>query len=250
MKISLITVSYNSEDTIRDTFESVRTQNIVGFELEYIHIDGLSTDSTMDISLQYDDIISKRISEKDTGIYNAMNKGIAVATGDIVGILNSDDCYASEIALESVHRAFKESNCDAVYADLNYVKRNQPDKIVRKWKTGQNKNSSFYFGWMPPHPTFFLKRSLYVSYGNYNENIKSSADYELMLRMIKRHKISLYYIPLLLVNMKDGGNSGQSIRHRLKVFNEDRLAWKLNFSSCGYFPVVLKILRKLNQLFI
>ena len=247
MKISLITVSYNSEKTIRETFESVRGQKIEGFELEYIHVDGLSNDATMEISQEFNDIITTRISEKDSGIYNAMNKGIKMATGDIIGILNSDDCYASQEILQSVVNAFEENECDAVYADLHYVRRHDSHQITRKWKSGLYKKNSFFLGWMPPHPTFFLRKEFYDNYGFFNEKIKSSADYELMLRMIKVRNASLHYIPKLFVNMKDGGNSNQSLSHRIKVFTEDRYAWKLNFSRPGYVPIILKILRKVNQ---
>lgn len=247
MKISLITVSYNSEETIRETFESVRGQKIEGFELEYIHVDGLSNDATMEISQEFDDIITTRISEKDSGIYNAMNKGIKMATGDIIGILNSDDCYASQEVLQSVVNAFEENQCDAVYADLNYVRRHDSQKVTRKWKSGSYKKWSFYLGWMPPHPTFFIRKELYQKHGSFNEKIKSSADYELMLRMVEVHKASLYYIPKLFVNMKDGGNSGQSLRHRLKVFKEDRYAWKSNFNMNGILPITFKIMRKITQ---
>ena len=246
-KITLITVSYNSEETIRETFESVRDQIIDGFDLEYIHVDGLSKDSTMDISMEFDDIITHRVSEQDSGIYNAMNKGIRMATGSIVGILNSDDCYVDNDVLQEVFMAFKKNECDAVYADLNYVKRNNPQQVSRKWKSGKYSNYSFNLGWMPPHPTFFIKKEFYDNFGLFNETIKSSADYELMLRMIKLHGASLYYLQKLIVNMKDGGNSGQSFRHRIKVFNEDRLAWKNAFDKTGYIPVLLKIARKVIQ---
>lgn len=249
MKISLITVSYNSEETIRETFESVRGQKTEGFELEYIHVDGGSNDNTMEISHEYKDIITKYISEEDSGIFNAMNKGIRMATGDIIGILNSDDCYAYDDVLFDVVNAFKLNNCDALYADLNYVKRNDVKSISRKWKSGSYKKYSFDLGWMPPHPTFFLKKEFYDKYGVFNEKIKSSADYELMLRMVKLHKASIYYIPRLFVNMKEGGNSNKSFRHRIKVFKEDRMAWGLNFSNSGFLPVTFKIIRKLNQFF-
>lgn len=249
MKISLITVSYNSEETIRETFESVRGQKIEGFELEYIHVDGLSNDGTMEISQEFDDIISIRISEKDSGIYNAMNKGVKMATGDIVGILNSDDCFMSNDILFKVCTAFSKNQCDAVYGDVIHVKRSDSSKVVRKWTSGVYRKNSFKLGWMPPHPTFFIKREFYDNYGLYNESIRSAADYELMLRMIKRHKASLFYISEFMVEMKSGGNSQQSFRHRIKVFNEDRLAWKLNFQMNGFFQVVMKILRKLNQYF-
>jgi glycosyltransferase involved in cell wall biosynthesis len=250
MKVSLITVSYNSEETIRETFESVRKQKIEGFELEYIHVDGLSNDSTMEISNEFNDIITKRISEKDSGIYNAMNKGISLATGDIIGILNSDDVYSYENVLKDVMQIFSKGTSDAVYADLNYVKRSNSRLIVRSWKSGEYSRNSFQFGWMPPHPTFFVKSECYSKYGKFNEDLKSAADYELMLRFIHRHRITCSYIPKKIVDMKDGGNSNQSFRHRFKVFKENRKAWKLNFNSNGILPITFKVLRVIPQFFI
>lgn len=248
MKISLITVSYNSEETIRETFESVRQQKTSGFELEYIHVDGLSSDTTMKISQEFDDIISKRISEKDSGIYNAMNKGISNATGDIIGILNSDDCFAHHLVLQNIVDLFSENfNKSIVYSNLNYVSRNSPDKIIRKWRSGNYKKWKLYLGWMPPHPTFYVARKVYQKIGVFDEKLKSAADYDLMLRALKQFNSQISYNNDVTIHMKDGGNSGQSIAHRLKVYTEDRQALRNNKICFSPVVVFLKILRKIPQ---
>lgn len=247
MKISLITVSYNSEETIGDTFDSVERQIIDGFDLEYIHIDGLSRDKTIEISNNYRNIISKSISENDSGIYNAMNKGISIATGEVIGFLNSDDAYCSNDILASVANVFKDKKVKASYGDLNYVRRHNVSKITRKWSSGRLRNHSFNFGWMPAHPTFFLRAECYKSFGSFKEEINSSADYELMLRMLHVNKLPAKYIKKTMVSMRDGGNSGQSVAHRLKVFKEDMSAWNKNGLGLGLFPVCLKVIRKIPQ---
>ena len=248
MKISLLTVSYNSEETIRETFESVRLQKIDGFELEYIHVDGLSSDTTMNISREFDDIISKRISEKDSGIYNAMNKGVLNATGDIIGILNSDDCFSHHLVLQNIVDLFSNNfNASIVYSNLNYVSRNAPDRIVRKWRSGKYKKWKVYLGWMPPHPTFYVVRKVYEKLGAFDENLKSAADYDFMLRALKQFNGQIVYYNDLTINMKDGGNSGQSIAHRLKVYKEDSQALRNNKIPFSPIVVLFKILRKIPQ---
>jgi glycosyltransferase involved in cell wall biosynthesis len=247
MKITLITVSYNSEETIRETLESVRAQRREGFELEYLHIDGLSTDSTMIISKEFDDIITTRVSKKDSGIYNALNKGIQMATGDVIGILNSDDAYAYSEVLNDVVNLFKASNVDTLYGNLDYVRRQKVHKISRKWRSGKYYRLKFRFGWMPPHPTFFVRRDLYKNFGKFNEAISSSADYELMFRFLYVHKSSAKYLDKVMIKMKDGGKSNQSFCHRIKVFNEDVRAWSENGYFLGEISVILKIIRKIPQ---
>lgn len=210
MKISLITVSYNSEETIRDTFESVRMQKTQGFDLEYIHVDGLSKDSTMDISMEFDDIITRRISEKDSGIYNAMNKGIQLATGDVIGFLNSDDTYASNDILHSISQLFNsDEDLDIVYGDIDYV--DAKGQIKRKWRTGQRK--SFYKGWHPAHPGFYAKKSIFDSYGNFDEALRIAADFDLMLRFIEVAQTKTKYLNKVCVNMKLGGESNRSFKN-------------------------------------
>lgn len=207
MKISLITVSYNSEETIRETFESVRKQIIDGFNLEYIHVDGLSNDATMNISREYDDIITHRVSEKDSGIYNAMNKGINMATGDVVGFLNSDDTFADSFVLSEIGKGFvSDKDLSIVYGDIDYV--TLEGVVKRKWKTGIQR--SFVGGWHPPHPAFYAKTSLFSSNGKFDESLRIAADFDLMLRFMETTNASALYIPKVFVKMKLGGESNRS----------------------------------------
>jgi glycosyltransferase involved in cell wall biosynthesis len=207
MKISLITVSYNSEETIRETFESVRGQKIEGFELEYIHVDGLSNDATMEISKEFDDIITIRISEKDSGIYNAMNKGINMATGDVIGFLNSDDTFADSLVLNEIIKAFvSDKDVSIVYGDIDYTSLD--GVIKRKWRTGVQE--SFRGGWHPPHPAFYAKRSLFSLHGSFDERLRIAADFDLMLRFMETTNAVASYLPSVFVKMKLGGESNKS----------------------------------------
>ncbi|MCC6181333.1 MAG: glycosyltransferase, partial [Bacteroidia bacterium] len=226
MKVSIITITYNSDATLKETMESVINQTYPN--IEYIIVDGLSQDNTLSIVNNYKDKISKVVSEKDKGLYDALNKGINLATGDLVGILHSDDFYTHPQVIEHVVKALQEDNADAVYADLYYVDRNDTSKIFRKWKSGHYKHGMFYKGWMPPHPTFFAKKSCYQKFGMFNLNFNSAADYELLLRLIHKHQIKLAYLPEFIIKMRVGGKSNQSFSNRLKANQEDRKAWKVN----------------------
>ena len=158
MKVSIITITYNSESTLIDTIDSVLSQTYK--DIEYIIVDGGSTDSTLSIVHSYKDKIAKFVSEKDNGLYDALNKGIAMASGDVVGIIHSDDFYTSHHTIENVVHAFKAEHADAVYADLFYVDKHDTNKIHRRWKSGRYKHGMFLNGWIPPHPTFFVKRTV------------------------------------------------------------------------------------------
>lgn len=245
MKVSIITVSYNSAETIEETIQSVISQDYPS--IEYIIIDGKSTDQTLDIVRKYEDKIATLVSEKDKGIYDALNKGISMATGDIVGLLHADDLYANYQVISDIVAQFKQSHADAVYADLNYVDRIDTNRIIRKWKSGEYKEGMFKKGWMPPHPTFFVKRECYTKYGIFNLKLRSSADYELMLRLIHVNKIRLSYLPKMIVNMRAGGQSNVSLMNRLKGNKEDRMAWELNNIKPGLFTLIRKPLSKLLQ---
>lgn len=247
MKVSIVTVTYNSAATVEDTIKSVINQDYKN--IEYIIIDGLSKDSTLEIVNKYKDKIAHVISEKDQGIYDAISKGIKKATGEIVVALNSDDMYASNDVISKVAELFKNSHADAVYGDLNYVDRNDTTKIVRKWKSGTYKKGQFLKGWMPPHPTFFVRKHCYEKYGSFNLTLKSAADYELMLRFIHKHHIKLAYLPQLIVNMRAGGQSNVSIKNRLNANKEDRKAWELNGLKPGFFTLIRKPLSKIKQYF-
>jgi glycosyltransferase len=247
LKVSIITITYNSQSTLVDTITSVVNQSYPN--IEYIIVDGKSTDDTLSIIEKYKERISKIVSEKDNGLYDALNKGITMATGDIIGILHSDDFYIDHLVIEDVVNTFKNKPCDAVYADLLYVNRNNTNKIIRKWKSGVYRNGHFLSGWMPPHPTFFVKRNCYETLGGFNLKLKSAADYELMLRFVHKHKIKLAYLRRYIIKMRVGGKSNASIKNRIKANQEDKKAWKMNDLKPYRLTLYLKPLRKIIQFF-
>jgi glycosyltransferase len=247
IKVSIITVVYNNKDTIKDAIESVLNQTYKN--IEYIIIDGGSNDGTVEIIRSYGNKIDKFISEKDNGIYDAMNKGIKLATGDIVGILNSDDFYASNDIIEKVVNEFIEKKVDSVYGDLVYVDAKNTDKIVRYWKSKPFKEGLFKKGWHPAHPTFFVKKEIYDKYGIFNLDFKIAADYELMLRFLEKCKISSSYIPEIFVKMRVGGESNQSIKNIIKANIESYKAWKANDLKIHPFRMFAKPLSKVFQYF-
>lgn len=243
-KISIITVTYNSASTLTETLQSVQLQDYPN--IEHIVIDGNSQDETVQIIKSFPHI-AKWISEEDCGLYDAMNKGVQLATGDIIGILNSDDLYAHTRVLSKIAERFMTSNIDALYGDLHYVNASNTNKVIRVWKSGKFKRSNFIFGWMPPHPTFFVKKDVYRQAGHFNISLKRSADYELMLRILVRHKFNADYLQEVLVKMRTGGISNGSWAGRLKANFEDRMAWKINNLKPYFFTLYLKPFRKLFQ---
>jgi glycosyltransferase involved in cell wall biosynthesis len=247
MKISIITATYNSASTLEDTLTCIQQQDHP--DIEHIIVDGGSTDNTLAI-LNFFPHIAKWISEKDNGIYDAMNKGIGLATGDVIGILNSDDIYTSASVLSSIAQAFADPSVQTVYADLQYVHPDNPNKVLRTWKTGKFKKNYFYYGWMPPHPTFFVRKEVYRQTGLFDLSLRSAADYEIMLRILLKHGISARYLPGVIVKMRAGGMSNASLWNRLRANKEDRLAWKLNGLRPYFFTLYLKPLRKIPQFII
>jgi glycosyltransferase involved in cell wall biosynthesis len=244
-KVTIITVAYNSEKTIEDTLKSVANQTYNN--VEYIIIDGKSTDDTLEICNNYADKITKIISEKDKGIYDAMNKGIQQATGDIIGILNSDDFYANDQVIEQIVFTFNQQKVDVVYADLVYVDTNDTNKITRTWVSKPYQQNAFLKGWMPPHPTFFIKKECYDKYGTYTLKLKSAADYELMLRMIHKYQIKVGYLPKIITKMRVGGVSNSSIKNRINANREDKIAWKMNGLKPNALTLIRKPLSKITQ---
>lgn len=244
MKISIITATFNSAKTVRDTLESVKSQQYP--HVEHLVVDGLSTDDTLQIVQQYANI-AKIITEKDKGIYDAMNKGIGISSGEVIGILNSDDVYTDHKVLNEIAAIFEDENVDACYADLQYVSDLDSNKLVRSWKSGSFRKRAFLFGWMPPHPTLFLRRRVYEKVGNFNLALKSAADYELMLRVFVRNEFNIKYLPRVIVKMRTGGVSNVSLKNRLSANREDRLAWKINNLKPYFFTLYLKPLRKIFQ---
>lgn len=247
MKVSIITVTFNSAATLEETILSVVNQSYP--DIEYIIVDGKSTDNTLQIVEKYKAKIAKVISEKDNGLYDALNRGIELASGDVVGVLHSDDFYTANNVIEKYVAVFNEKKCDAVYADLYYVDRENTNRMKRKWKSGAYKNGAFKNGWMPPHPTFFVRREIYTKLGKFNLALKSAADYELMLRFIHKNNITLAYLPEFTVKMRTGGVSNASVKNRLNANNEDRKAWELNGLRPRFYTLYLKPLRKIFQFF-
>lgn len=245
MKITIITVVYNAEKYLNDCIVSVLNQDYP--HLEYILIDGASTDNSLAIAQRYKDHIAVLLSEPDQGMYDALNKGIALATGDVVGILNADDMLANSQVISEVALKFAEKNVEGVYGDLHYVAPEDPSKIHRKWKSSAAKPADLALGWMPAHPTLYLKKELFERFGNYSLNFGSAADYELMLRMLYRHKINTSYLPQLMVNMRTGGMSNQSMKHRYHAFLNDRKALIHHQIPMPSFALLLKKVRKLKQ---
>lgn len=205
MKVSIITVVFNGVRTIKDTIESVLSQSYQ--DIEYIVIDGGSTDGTLEILTEYQGKISKCVSEPDNGVYDAMNKGLKLAAGDCIAFLNADDFYASTNAVLSIMEAFETMNVDAVYGDIVYIDKHNENKLVRYWKAGKYKNGSFFYGWVPPHPAFFCRKQAYDKYGYFKSDFRIAADFELMLRFIEKHKIKVGYIPEPVVKMRGGGKA-------------------------------------------
>jgi glycosyltransferase len=194
-------------------------------------------------------LVSKFLYEKDKGIYDAMNKGLALATGDIIGVLNSDDFYCSNDVIEQVVLAFQNNITDCLYGDLNYVDPVDTSKIIRKWRSGSYSKENFLKGWMPPHPTFFVKKSCYENFGTFNTQFRSAADYELMLRFLFKESCSAQHFPKVMIHMRSGGVSNVSLKNRLRANREDRLAWKINGLKPKWFTLLRKPLSKLIQYF-
>ncbi|MEN8121865.1 MAG: glycosyltransferase family 2 protein [Bacteroidota bacterium] len=246
MTISIITATYNNEKTIEQTIQSVLKQTYPN--IEYIIIDGKSTDETLNIIEKYKNKVSKVVSETDKGMYDALNKGIKIATSEIIGFLHADDFYKDEKVIEKIAEVFKTKNTESVYGDLEYVSSINPDKIIRQWKAEPFSIKELKKGWMPPHPTFFVKREIYKKYGNFNLNYKIAADYDLMLRFLGKHKISTSYLPEVLVKMRWGGKSNRSLANIVQKSKEDYFALKEN-NIGGFESLFLKNFRKLGQFF-
>jgi len=245
LKISLITVTYNAEKTIGRCIESVIQQNFQN--LEFIIIDGGSTDKTTEIINQYAAHISHSVSEPDKGIYDAMNKGIMLASGDIVGMLNADDFFPESGILNAVAAAFIEHDADVVYGDLDYINSN--GDVIRKWRSEDYKKGLFNMGWMPPHPTFYCKRKLFSTFGYYSLDYGTAADYELMLRFMHLHNISAFYIKKVMIKMNIGGASNKSYGNRVKGLLFDLKAMRNNGIMLPIITLLLKPLRKIVQYF-
>lgn len=246
MKISIITVTYNSVKTLRDTLESVLKQTYTNYE--HIIVDGLSKDNTMQIVKEYETKYNgklKYITEKDSGLYDAMNKGIKMATGDIIGILNSDDIYAHENVLKEIVEKFKETNCDGTYANLIFMDEETMSKPQRIWNSPKGKLEN---GWHPAHPTLYLKKSVYDKIGFFNLNYKIAADYDFMIRVMKDKNIRLEYINDYIIHMRTGGASTAGLKGYIKNLKEANLVLKSNKIKHPYIVDIKRIIKTITQM--
>ena len=247
MKVSIITTAFNSAATIRGTLESVSKQDY--HDIEHIVVDASSTDDTVKIVNEFPHV-SVIVSEKDKGIYYGMNKGLRLCTGDIICFLNSDDWYPQEDVISQVVNILRKNKVQVVYGDLQYVDRLNIEKIARTWRSGHFRRNSLYYGWMPPHPTFFARKEIYEQVGLFNTSLRNAADYELMLRVLLNPEVHASYLPQVLVKMRRGGYSNAKLIHRLRANREDFKAWQINGLKPGMFTRYLKPLRKIPQFFL
>lgn len=274
MKFSIITAVRNNKDSLQRAVESLRVQTFRDYE--HIIIDGASTDGTVEVleqlqddrfriesgmteresvsqgdrsfdSAKGDTRTLKWISEPDNGIYDALNKGIKMASGDIIGLLHSDDLFADEFVLSKVAENFQQKNVDAVYGDLVYVHSSDINKAIRYWKSGEYNPKKMIYGWMPPHPAVFIKREIFSRFGYYNPDYNIAADYEMILRLLWKNKISISYLPVVLTKMSWGGASNKNFGNLLAKSKEDYIAMKKNDLPLPCFTLALKNIRKISQ---
>jgi glycosyltransferase involved in cell wall biosynthesis len=247
LKISVVTVVFNGESIIRSCLESVRRQSV---SCEHIVVDGDSKDGTLRIVEEYRNDSVVVLSEPDGGIYDAMNKGLRLASGDIIGILNSDDLYSHERVLEKVRGVFEHGDADACYGDLIYVDSANSRRVIRYWRAGEFHPTRMYWGWMPPHPTFFVRKEVYEKCGNFRLDLGTAADYELTLRFLLKKRVRVKYLPEVLVNMRIGGRSNACIINRFRANRYDRLAWEVNGLRPYPWTLICKPIRKMRQYFV
>jgi len=243
-ELTIITPVWNSVETIEHCIRSIAEQTKV---CQHIIIDGGSTDGTLETIEKNRSSASIVVTEPDQGMYDAINKGLKLTEGEIVGILNADDYYPTNDVLGKVAGAFADPNIEACYGDLLYVDRQDAGKVVRTWTSGVYRRDKFYYGWMPPHPTFFLRKSMYDVHGGYRLDLGSAADYEVMLRMLLKHRANAAYIPQILVHMRNEGMSNASLRNRIKANRYDRKAWRVNDIRPKPWTLIAKPLGKLGQ---
>ena len=238
MKVSIITVVYNRADVIRDTIESVLSQTYKN--IEYIIIDNASTDGTINVVNEYKDQISKIISEPDNGLYDAINKGINYATGDIIGLIHSDDFYLDNLVIQRVVDTFKKENKHMLFADLLYIKGDNKDKVLRYYSAKNFTVKKLKYGFMPPHPTLFVKKEVYEKYGLYKIDYKIAADYEMFVRLLLVNKLSFSYIHLPIVKMRVGGVCSGGIRRKIECNIEVLRAIRSNGLKANHLVLLKK----------
>lgn len=241
--ISIITPALNSADWIGDCIASVAAQSL---PVEHVVVDGNSSDDTVEV-VRHSDANVRLLTQPAKGIYAALNAGINAAEGDLIGILHADDFYARSSVLQQVNEAFEDPSVGACYGDLCYVQHDQPSRVVRYWRAGDFESNRFLNGWMPPHPTFFVRKSIYRGLGLYRTDLGTAGDYELMVRLLVRHQIKTVYVPRVLVHMRTGGASNATLRARLAANRMDRRAWRVNGLRPYPWTTLAKPLRKVGQ---
>ncbi len=246
-KVSIITVCFNNCKFIPFAIESVLGQTYAN--IEYIVIDGGSTDGTVEIIKSYGNKINRFISEPDKGIYDAMNKGLKLASGNIIGLLNSDDLFIDDQVISTVVDKFNQSSCDVLFGDLYYVNADKPEKIIRKWQTGDYVANSFKKGWHPPHPTFYVSKHIYDKYGYFDLEFKLAADFELMLRFLEKYQVKSIYIPKPLVRMRIGGATSKNLRNIINQNIECYKAFRKNGIAVSQLYPFYRIIPKFLQFF-
>jgi len=244
VKISLITAVYNNRDTLPNALDSALSQTYA--EVEHIVIDGGSTDGTLETLRSYENRLALVISEPDQGIYDALNKGILLASGDVIGFLHSDDLFNDDFVLGRVADAFSNFQVDAVYGDLKYVQKDNLERVVRYWQAGAFSRSRLGWGWMAPHPTFFVRRRVYECLGLFDVSYRIAADYDFMIRLLSSDAVQVAYVPHVLVKMRLGGVSNRSLKNIVQKTMEDYRVLKSNKVG-GLGALVLKNFSKLEQ---
>ena len=246
MKISVITAVYNRVATVGEALDSVRAQTWP--DVQHVVIDGASTDGTRELLEARRDDVAVLVSEPDKGIYDALNKGIALATGDVVGLMHSDDLYADEHVLADVAAAFADPQVDAVYGDLDYVAQGDTNRVIRRWRSGEYSPALLARGWMPPHPTLYLRRQVIERWGPFDASLRIAADYDAILRYFGRGAIRPAYVPRVLVKMRVGGESNRSLGRMFRKSREDYAALRRN-NVGGLGALLQKNFSKIGQFF-
>jgi glycosyltransferase involved in cell wall biosynthesis len=246
LKISIITVVYNRAATIERAIQSVLGQTYP--HVEYIVVDGASTDGTVAVIEKYQSSIANFVSEKDKGMYDALNKGIQLATGDVIGILHADDVFADETILQQVADVMQEqSHVDCVYGDVGFVREEQPEKLVRYYSSAIFHPKLFKYGFMPAHPTFFCYKKLFDLYGYYRTDLEIAADFDLLLRYLKKYSLQSVYIPIMMVRMNMGGKSTKGLRSTIKINQEIRRVLADHKHPSAYWRLYLRYFIKIKE---
>jgi glycosyltransferase len=248
MKISVVTAVKNNRDIIGDCIDSVIGQTYKN--REHIIIDGGSIDGTVDIIKDYAHHIDKVVSERDKGIYDALNKGIRLATGNVVGFLNADDMFAGYDVLERIAGVFSDRAVQGFYGDLEYVSRKDPSRVIRYWRSSPYREGMMFSGWMMPHPTFYVRRSVYETFGLYDDSFRIAGDYQMIIRLLHKYGITVRYLPGVMVRMRCGGISNGNMYNMIIKSLEDMRAWETNGLKAPRLMVAKKILSKVPQFFI